>query len=211
MSRTRVKFCGITRVSDAQAAAEVGADAIGLVFYAKSVRCVDVAHAKEIARALPPFVTRVGLFVDHPADEVEQIIWDVGLDLLQFHGAETPDYCCAFERPYIKAIAVREGVDLAQQADGYQGACGILFDTYVPDMPGGTGKAFDWSKIGANMKEINRPIILAGGLTPKNVAEAIKKVKPYAVDVSSGVESEPGVKDRSKMNAFVDAVYGAQR
>ena len=211
MSRTRVKFCGITRVVDARAAAEAGADAIGLVFYAKSVRCVDAGQAQEIARAVPPFITRVGLFVNHPADEVERMIWDVGLDLLQFHGSETPEYCAAFDRPYVKAIAMRDGVDVAKQARDYADACGILLDTYALDLMGGTGKTFDWSKLDSNLDKMNMPVILAGGLNAANVADAIRQINPYAVDVSSGVEAEPGVKDRKKMQAFIEAVRGAQR
>ena len=203
----RSKICGITRVQDALAAVEAGADAIGLVFYAKSPRAVSVEQAAAIVQALPPFVTCVGLFVSMPRDDVQAVLQRVPLDLLQFHGDESPVDCEGFGRPYIKALRVRPGEDLAATMALYAGARGILLDTFVEGVPGGTGAAFDWSLV---PPDVAKPIILAGGLEASNVAAAIRQVRPYAVDVSGGVEASKGIKDADKIRAFVQAVRNAQ-
>lgn len=206
MSVVRSKICGITRIEDALSAAEAGADAIGLVFYAKSPRAVSVQQARAIIAALPPFVTTVGLFVDASRQELEEILAAVPLDLLQFHGDESPAFCEALQRPYIKALRVKPGDDLAAQVAAYGQASGVLLDTYVPGIPGGTGEAFDWSLV---PQGLNKPIILAGGLVAENVAAAIRQVRPYAVDVSGGVEAGKGIKDAEKIRAFMRAVKTA--
>lgn len=205
MTAVRVKICGITRVEDALAAAAAGADAIGLVFYAKSPRAVDIEQARVILAALPPFVTTVGLFVDAERSELERILASVPLDLLQFHGDESVQQCEAFGRPYIKALRVKAGDDIAAQVARYPSAQGILLDAYVEGVPGGTGEAFDWSLI---PQTLSKPLILAGGLRPDNVAEAVSRVRPYAVDVSGGVEASKGVKDVEKVDAFIRAARG---
>lgn len=205
MTAVRVKICGITRIEDALAAAAAGADAIGLVFYAKSPRAVDIEQAREILAALPPFVTSVGLFVDAERSELERILASVPLDLLQFHGDESVQQCEAFGRPYIKALRVKAGDDIAAQVARYPSAQGILLDAYVEGVPGGTGEAFDWSLI---PQALSKPLILAGGLRPDNVAEAVSRVRPYAVDVSGGVEASKGVKDVEKVGAFIRAARG---
>ncbi|MGZ8256857.1 MAG: phosphoribosylanthranilate isomerase [Gallionella sp.] len=199
----RIKICGITRVQDALAAAASGADAIGLVFYAHSPRCVSIKQAAELVRALPPFVTSVGLFVDAEADFVREVLAAVSLDVLQFHGGESPAYCAQFNKPYLKAIRVQAGVDLLQCAADFSGAQGLLLDAYVAGIPGGTGAVFDWSLIPPNM---SLPVILSGGLDAENVAEGIRQTRPYAVDVSSGVELSKGIKDATKIAAFIQEV-----
>ena len=206
MSVVRSKICGITRVEDALAAVEAGADAIGLVFYAKSPRAVTVQQARSIINALPPFVTTVGLFVDASRCELGEILDAVPLDLLQFHGDESPENCEGYHRPYIKALRVKPGDDIAAQVALYKNASGVLLDTYVPGIPGGTGEAFDWSLV---PEGLSKPIILAGGLTAENVAQAIARVRPYAVDVSGGVEAAKGIKDAQKIRAFMQAVRAA--
>ncbi|MGE8066353.1 phosphoribosylanthranilate isomerase [Pseudomonas sp. NPDC089569] len=206
MSAVRSKICGITRLEDALAAVEAGADAIGFVFYAKSPRAVTSGQARAIIQALPPFVTTVGLFVNAGRGELQQILDAVPLDLLQFHGDESAAECQAWHRPYIKALRVKAGDDIAAACDAYPGASGILLDAYVEGIPGGTGEAFDWSLI---PQGLSKPIILAGGLTPDNVAEAVKQVRPYAVDVSGGVEASKGIKDHGKIRAFIKAARSA--
>ncbi|HKS12232.1 MAG TPA: phosphoribosylanthranilate isomerase [Pseudomonas sp.] len=206
MSTVRSKICGITRIEDALAAAEAGADAIGFVFYAKSPRAVDVRQAREIIKALPPFVTTVGLFVNASRCELNEILEVVPLDLLQFHGDETPEDCDGYHRPWIKALRVRPGDDLQAACQHYHNASGILLDTYVAGVPGGTGEAFDWSLV---PERLSKPVILAGGLSPDNVAQAIAQVRPYAVDVSGGVEQAKGIKDAAKIEAFLRAVKQA--
>ena len=206
MSVVRCKICGITRLEDALAAVDAGADAIGLVFYAKSPRAVTVQQAQAIVAALPPFVTTVGLFVDCQRSELNAILDAVPLDLLQFHGDETPAACEGFRRPYIKALRVKPGDDVAARIGLYGSAAGVLLDTFVSGVPGGTGEAFDWSLVPQGLPV---PIILAGGLTPENVRAAIERVRPYAVDVSGGVEASKGVKDSGKIHAFVRAVRSA--
>ena len=204
--RTRAKICGITRVEDALAAAFAGADAIGLVFYAPSPRDVAIERAAEICAALPPFVTTVGLFVNAAEDEVRGVLDKVPLDLLQFHGDETAAYCQRFSRPYIKAVRMAEGVDLNAVAGQYNGARALLLDSYQKGVPGGTGHAFDWARVPV---DLDKPVILAGGLDPENVTGAIRQVHPYAVDVSSGVEAGKGIKDAEKIIAFMRGVETA--
>lgn len=203
MSAVRSKICGITRIEDALLAVDAGADAIGLVFYAKSPRAVTAQQARAIIAQLPPFVTTVGLFVDVSRCELNEILELVPLDLLQFHGDESPADCDGFQRPYIKALRVKPGDDIAAQVGRYQNASGVLLDTYVPGIPGGTGEAFDWSLVPQGLA---KPIILAGGLHAGNVAAAIAQVRPYAVDVSGGVEAQKGIKDAEKIRAFMQAV-----
>ena len=203
MSAVRSKICGITRIDDALAAVAAGADAIGFVFYAKSPRAVTAAQARAIIAALPPFVTTVGLFVNASACELNETLDAVPLDLLQFHGDETPEQCEGYHRPYIKALRVKSGDDIAAACAAYASASGILLDTYVEGVPGGTGQAFDWSLI---PQGLSKPIILAGGLSVQNVAQAISQVQPYAVDVSGGVEKSKGIKDHDKIRAFMQAV-----
>lgn len=206
MSYVRSKICGITRIEDALAAVEAGADAIGFVFYAKSPRAVDVRQARAIIAELPPFVTTVGLFVNASRCELNEILEVVPLDLLQFHGDEAPEDCEGYHRPWIKALRVRPGDDLEAACQRYAGARGILLDTYVAGVPGGTGEAFDWSLVPARL---SKPIILAGGLSAANVGQAIAQVRPYAVDVSGGVEQAKGIKDAAKIKAFMQAVRQA--
>jgi phosphoribosylanthranilate isomerase len=203
---TAVKICGITRVNDALTAARLGADAIGLVFHAGSPRNITAERALDIVRSLPPFITSVGLFVDAEVDAVERVLDQVPLNLLQFHGAETPEYCGGFRVPYIKAARVRPGADLLQYAQLFGAARGLLLDAYVEGTHGGTGTAFDWSLI---PKGLTLPLILSGGLTADNVGEAIRRVGPCAVDVSSGVEASPGVKDARRIAAFMKEVRSA--
>lgn len=203
---TRVKICGITRVEDALAAAQAGADAIGLVFYEHSPRHVDIVQAAQLAAALPPFVTSVGLFVNADEAFVREVLANVPLDLLQFHGDESPEYCAQFDRPYLKAIRVKSGVDLLQCAAHFHTAKGLLLDAHVEGIPGGTGATFDWSLI---PQALPLPVILSGGLNAENVAAAIEQVRPYAVDVSSGVEVSKGVKDAAKIARFLQEVKRA--
>ena len=206
---TRVKICGITRVQDALAAAHSGADAIGLVFYGHSPRHVSIAQAVQITDALPPFVSVVGLFVNAEPAVVREVLAAVPLDTLQFHGDETPEYCEQFDKPYLKAIRVKAGVDLLQCAADFHAARGLLLDAYVEGVPGGTGASFDWALI---PESLALPVILSGGLDAYNVAAAVKQIRPYAVDVSSGVEAGEGIntlkgiKDAAKIAAFINEV-----
>jgi phosphoribosylanthranilate isomerase len=200
---TAVKICGITRPEDALAAARAGAHAIGLVFYAKSPRTVTPARAAEIIRVVPAFVTTVGLFVNAEAEEIRRTLAEAPVNLLQFHGEETPEFCRQFKRPYVKAVRMKAGVDLLQYAQDYYDAKALLLDNYVEGMHGGSGVAFDWSLI---PRGLPLPVILSGGLTPENVAEAVRRVRPSAVDVSSGVESAKGIKDAQKIAAFIKGV-----
>lgn len=206
MAVVRSKICGITRLEDALAAIEAGADAIGFVFYAKSPRAVTAEQARAIISALPPFVTTVGLFVDMPRAELTTLLQAVPLDLLQFHGDETAADCAGYGRPFIKALRVQAGDDVSAMIALYPEASGILLDTFVAGVPGGTGEAFDWSLVPA---QSSKPIILAGGLTAENVRAAIEQVQPYAVDVSGGVEQSKGIKSAEKVRAFIRAVKGA--
>jgi len=201
--RTRVKICGIVRIEDAMAAAQAGADAIGFVFDPKSPRHIHPDQALKIARALPPFITIVGLFVNAAPDTIEGVLSHVPLDLIQFHGNEKPEQCRRYHRSYIKAIHMQPDVDLHEKARLYGDATGLLLDTYAADVAGGSGQSFDWNRV---PRDLGRPLILAGGLTPENVGAAIRQVHPYAVDVSSGVEQDKGIKDAGKISAFIDAV-----
>lgn len=205
-TRTRAKICGITRPQDGIAAAANGADAIGLVFFEKSPRVVDVEQARAVIAALPPFVTSVGLFVNADVAEVERVLDQVPLDLLQFHGEEAPEYCRQFSRPYIKAVRMSDGVNLELVAQQFDEAKALLVDSYQKGVPGGTGHTFDWARIPAGM---DKPIILAGGLGPENIEQAVRQVRPFAVDVSSGVEVEKGIKDADKIAAFMRGVKKA--
>lgn len=200
---TRIKICGLTREQDVLAVASSGADAFGLVFYEKSPRHVDILQAARLAHAAPPFLTVVGLFVNPTVDYVREVLAKVPLDLLQFHGEETPEFCGMFGRPYLKAIRVRAGVDLVECAARYVDAQGLLLDAYVEGTQGGTGESFDWALIPRNLP---LPVILSGGLHAGNVAQGIRQVRPYAVDVSSGVEAGKGIKDAAKIAAFIKEV-----
>ena len=198
---TAVKICGITRVEDALAAAHAGAHAIGLVFYTASPRFVDTARAREVSEHLPPFITAVGLFVDPDPEQVRAVLREVPLQLLQFHGEESPELCASFGLPYIKGVRMAPGRDLLQYAAVYSRARGLLLDTFVAGAyGGGTGLAFDWSLV---PRALPLQVVLAGGLTPANVGDAIRAVRPWAVDVSSGVERDKGVKDAGKIAAFI--------
>jgi phosphoribosylanthranilate isomerase len=202
--RTRIKICGITRVEDALKVVDAGADAIGLVFYDPSPRSVRINLATEIAAAVPAFVSVVALFVDPTKEYVQEVLNNVRIDLLQFHGDEENDFCSQFKTPFIKAIRVRQASDVVASSLRFPNSVGILLDSYKPGVPGGTGESFDWSLIPKNH---SNPIILAGGLTPENVASAINDVQPFAVDVSGGVEVAKGIKDSEKIKEFVSEVY----
>jgi phosphoribosylanthranilate isomerase len=203
---TRVKVCGITRIEDGLAAASFGADAIGFVFYSSSPRYVAPTHAREIAAAIAPFVSTVGLFVDADVATVSNVLQTIRLDYLQFHGDETPEYCAQFGVPFLKAIRVKPGVDLLQYAAEFHAAKAILLDAFVEGTHGGTGQRFDWQLIPRNLP---LPVILSGGLAPENVMDAIRQVMPWAVDVSSGVEIAKGVKDAGKIQQFMRGVRNA--
>lgn len=220
--RTRTKICGITRPEDAVTAAEAGADAIGLVFYEASPRSVTIEQAREVASVLPAFVTLTGLFVNPERAWVERVLSDIPLDLLQFHGDETPEFCRQFQRRWIKAIRVREAADIGKGFQDWNQACGILVDAYDPKLYGGTGQRFDWSVI-PEPAERPMPLILAGGLNASNVADAVRQVRPWGVDVSGGVEASvpasggvavavsKGLKDAAKISEFLSEVNRADQ
>jgi len=201
--RTRIKICGITRPQDAQAAASAGADAIGLIFYRPSPRYVTPEQARDIAMQTPLFVATVAVFVNPTREEVERVIVECGVTLLQFHGDESPEFCAGFARPYIKAARIRPGLNLIKYLSPYTAARAWMLDAFHDDLWGGTGGAFDWSLVPERMA---KPIILSGGLTAGNVADAVRRVRPYAVDVSSGVEVSKGIKDAGRIAAFIGAV-----
>lgn len=201
--RTRVKICGITRVEDACAVVDSGADALGLVFYPDSPRHVSIEQAGEIAAAVAPFVTLTGLFVNAAPDTVRAVLDAVPLGLLQFHGSETNAQCNGFGLPFIKSIAMRAGIDVLSGMESYPDAAGLLLDSWQPQLHDGSGIAFDWDQVPEHPA---LPVILAGGLTPENVAAAIRQVRPYAVDVSSGVETAKGIKSTNKIHAFMKGV-----
>ena len=203
MSRTQVKVCGITRIEDGKTAAHLGVDAIGLVFYPPSPRAVDVTRAAAIAAAMPPFTKVVGMFVNASRITIRAALETVRLDLLQFHGDETASDCEQYRFPYIKALAMKPGVDALTEARRFDSAAGILLDAWHRELRGGSGKSFDWSLVPENLE---LPVILAGGLDATNVAKAIRQVRPYAVDVSGGVEASKGIKDKAKMAAFIEEV-----
>jgi phosphoribosylanthranilate isomerase len=204
-ARTRIKICGITRSGDLHAAVGAGADALGFVFYPPSPRCVALEVAARLCGEVPPFVSRVGLFVNAEPAVVRETLAAVPLDLLQFHGDEDAVYCRQFGKPYIKAARVRPGLDLVEFAGSFSSACGLLLDAYVEGY-GGAGRTFDWSLI---PRQLPLPMVLSGGLTPDNVREAVVTLRPWAVDVSSGVELAKGIKDADKIAAFVAAVKEA--
>ncbi|MBV2122933.1 MAG: phosphoribosylanthranilate isomerase [Candidatus Thiodiazotropha sp. (ex Ctena orbiculata)] len=201
--RTRIKICGITRTEDALTATRLGADAIGLVFYPPSPRSVSPEQAQRIVKSLPPFVTVVGLFVNEDRAVIEQILNQVPLDLLQFHGDESAEDCSGFGRPWIKAIRMRQETDLLSLEQQYKDASGLLLDTYQAGVPGGTGKTFDWDLV---PESLAGKVILAGGLNSENVTRAVASLHPYAVDVSGGVEAAKGIKDAAKIEAFITGV-----
>jgi phosphoribosylanthranilate isomerase len=200
---TRIKICGLTQLEDVIAAVHSGANALGLVFYEKSPRYVSLPQAIELTEVVFPFVTIVGLFVNPTAESVREVLKYVHLDVLQFHGEESPEFCAQFGRPYLKALRVRKGMDLVKYATDYVGAQGLLLDTYVEGIHGGTGSAFDWSLI---PHDLPLPVIISGGLNDSNVAAAIRQIRPYAVDVSSSVEISKGIKDAEKIALFIAAV-----
>lgn len=202
--RTRVKFCGMTRAADVDAAVALGVDAIGLVLAPGSPRFLHLREAAIIRRRLPPLVQAVALFRDAPADEVERAVDELQPDLLQFHGDESPEHCASFGRPYLRAVPMKHGADLADWERRFASATALLLDAHGVGEPGGQGQAFDWGAIRAQ-----RPFVLAGGLDPGNVAAAVRQVRPYAVDVSSGIESAPGVKDEARMRRFIEEVRKA--
>jgi len=209
--RTRTKICGLTRAEDAAAAVDAGVDAIGLVFYPPSPRAVTAEQAQAIVAPIPAFVSVTALFVNPTAEQVQSLLDAVRIDLLQFHGDEDEAFCAQFNRPYIKAIRVRQASDVVASCVRFPSALAVLLDSYKPGIPGGTGETFDWSLV--PQSDDLKPIILAGGLNADNVADAIKQVKPFAVDVSGGVEAvldgveQKGIKDHGKMNQFLDEVY----
>lgn len=198
---TRTKLCGMTQPQDVMQAVALGADALGFVFYAPSVRCVSIEQAMTLTALVPAFVTRVGLFVNNNAHEVQQAFKGAKLNLVQYHGDESPAYCDAVGLPFIKAMRIKPDMDIASEIALYPFASGFLLDAYVKGLPGGTGERFDWELI----PKTDRTIILAGGLTPENAREAITQVRPWALDVSGGIESEPGRKDPEKMARFIRA------
>jgi phosphoribosylanthranilate isomerase len=204
--RTRVKICGLRDAALARVAVDAGADAVGLVFHADSPRCASVAQARAVATALPAFVHAVGLFVNAPASQVRETLAAVPLSLLQFHGDEEPGYCAQFGLPWVKAVRVGEGTDLVECDRRFAGAAALLLDASVPGEFGGTGATFDWSRIPRAMAP---RIVLSGGLHPGNVGAAIAAVRPWAVDVSSGVESSRGVKDAARIQEFMRSVEDA--
>ncbi len=202
-NRTRVKICGITSAQDAICAVNAGADAIGLVFYTPSPRFVTIWQAQQIVAAMPPFVSVVALFVNASTTEIETVLAQVRIDIVQFHGDETPADCAQIKLPYYKAIRVKADTNLLQYEAEFKHAKALLLDTYSEAAFGGTGQVFDWALI---PKNLTKPVILAGGLVPENVHLAIQQVRPYAVDVSGGVEQSKGVKDSAKIAAFMHAV-----
>ncbi|MDO9141899.1 MAG: phosphoribosylanthranilate isomerase [Methylobacter sp.] len=206
--RTRVKICGFTRVEDAVCAARLGVDAIGLVFYPPSPRHVDIGQAIKIVNALPAFVSIVALFVDEQASRIREVLAQVPIDCLQFHGDEPADACRLYGKRYMKAVRMQEGIDIPALAQHYHDASALLLDAYHPGEKGGTGNQFDWNRIPAHCA---LPLILAGGLDADNARQAVQTVRPYALDVSSGVEAEKGLKDALKMAAFIDEVNEGDR
>lgn len=206
MARTRIKICGITRPEDASAAIDHGADALGLVFYPKSPRSVSLDQAREIADVVPPFVSLVSLFVNESCDAVARVIEALPVGLIQFHGDETAAFCRQFRRPWIKALRVRPGMDIAAQCRPFEGATGVLLDAFQEGVPGGTGKTFDWRQA---QDALPIPWVLAGGLNAQNVGEAVARLRPAAVDVSGGVEASPGIKSSRMIGEFIAAVTAA--
>lgn len=207
MSRTRIKICGITRPEDARIAADCGADAIGLVFYEPSPRAITIAQARRICDALPPLVCATGLFVNPSPELVRQVLEEIPLAWLQFHGDEDAAFCETFHRPYFKAVRVQNAETVARGFERFESAAGLLVDAYDPGRYGGTGQTFNWAWLPSGRP---RPLMLAGGLTPANVADAVRQVRPWAVDVSGGVEASKGIKDPEKIRQFVEGVHSAR-
>jgi phosphoribosylanthranilate isomerase len=205
MNRVKIKICGLTRAEDVQAAVNAGADAIGFVFTA-SPRCISIDKAIELSAYVPGGVLRVGLFLDQDGSEIERVTGSVPLDILQFHGSETEQECCRFKLPWLKAVAMENAESVKQAEQDFPGAAGLLLDSHSKGKRGGSGKLFDWSL----SRPVEKPVWLAGGLNADNVTRAIQTVRPYAVDVSSGVESAPGIKDPARLKAFVKAVRQAE-
>lgn len=208
MKRTRIKFCGMTRVDDVERAVDLGVDAIGMIFVPGSKRAIDLRSAEQIAAAVPSLVTRVALFLNPESDSVRAVLQAVPIDLLQFHGTETPEFCASFATPYVKALAMGDRIDVAFEMSRYARARGLLLDAHRSGEQGGRGESFDWSQI---PPDVAPRILLAGGLRPDNVAAAIASVRPFAVDVSSGIESAPGIKSERLMQHFVAEVERASR
>ena len=208
MAATRIKICGVTRAQDAQASAASGADAIGLVFYPRSSRAVTVDQAVDIVAAVPPFVSVVALFVDEPIASIERILSRLPIDVIQFHGEESPEFCQQFDRPWIKALRVKPGLDIVEQCRRFSKARGVLLDSWQAGVAGGTGKTFDWRLA---QKVLPVPVVLAGGLNQNNVGEGVRALHPAAVDVSGGVEVSPGLKDADRIRQFIAAVRAADQ
>ncbi len=206
--RTRVKICGITRLEDAQFAVRCGVDALGFIFWSSSPRYVEPLRAREIIRQVAPFVATVGVFVNPSRDDVMHAITESGISYMQFHGEEDADFCAAFDRPYLKAFKVGQMPDLIESTRPYSAAAGLLFDAYDDHQVGGTGKTFDWNLISGTPV---RPMVLSGGLNSGNIEQAIRILRPYAVDVSSGVETDKGIKDPTKMSEFFQGVRNADQ
>ena len=207
MSKVRIKICGLTRNQDVQIAVAEGADALGFVLYAPSPRAVTAEQAVLLIKHAPAFVTTVALFVNESAEEIFRVLNICSFDLLQFHGDESPEFCRQFNRPYMKAIRVRSAEDIHRAVQQYPDAKALLLDAYVENLPGGTGQAFDWRLI----PDLSIPWVLAGGLNAKNVADAVNQVKPFAVDVSGGVEASKGIKDRQKIKDFISEVRNVEQ
>ena len=208
MTRTRIKICGITRPEDALCAVHGGADAIGLVFYPPSPRAVTLEQAVTVAAVVPPFVTLVALFVDETPQQISRILEALPVGLLQFHGDEEAGFCSRFQRPWMKALRVSDDLDVATACRPYAGASGVLLDAWQEGVPGGTGKTFDWSR---DLGKLDLPVVLAGGLDSGNVGRAMRTLRPWAVDVSGGVEASPGIKDAGKIKQFIAAVRAADQ
>lgn len=207
MNKVRIKICGLTRDEDVHNAVAEGADALGFVLYAPSPRAVTAEQAAQLIKKVPAFVTTVALFVNESAEEIQRVLSICPFDLLQFHGDESPEFCRQFNRPYMKAIRVRSADDIHRAVQQYPDTKALLLDAYVENLPGGTGQAFDWRLI----PQLSVPWVLAGGLNSKNVADAINQVKPFAVDISGGVEASKGIKDRKKIQEFISEVRNVER
>ena len=207
--RTRIKFCGMTRVEDVQCAVDLGVDALGFVFVKESPRCLTAEEARNLVGKVPPFVVSVGLFMDDVADDVETVLRQTGLNLLQFHGRENEEFCRQFGMPYLKAVPAGSVDSIVDFCAGFPSASGFVLDSHSAGQMGGTGKTFEWHRI---PQSLDKPVVLAGGLTPENVLQAVHEVRPYAVDVSSGIEAARGIKDPEKMKKFVEETrHGQER
>ncbi len=205
---TQIKFCGMTRAEDVDHAIDLEVNALGFVFVKESPRNLGIEQARQLMEHVPPFIMRVGLFMDATVDEIEDIIRHTRLNMLQFHGSEEEEFCCQFPMPYLKAVPVHSTDSIERFCTGYPSASGFVLDSHASGKMGGTGESFAWNRVPASL---DRPVVLAGGLTPENIARAVREVQPYAVDVSTGIESSPGLKDFEKMKRFVmEARHGQQ-